>query len=423
MSKSSNRRKDILWNSFGGGIVAFQSAILLFFAARLYGHDTAGVISIAYALAVFIYTIGRYGMRAYQSTDVTHRYSFGEYLKSRYISLFIAIVILLAYLVFSLFLNGYSIEKATIIFEIVFLRLINAFEDVFCGHLQKMDRFLEGAKIMALREGLTLCVILVLMILKQKLIIVFFAGILTSIAIECFLLVRIKHSFTVDGCDIMNAFSLLKECFPLAFGTAFAVYLSNIPKYVTDWYLDDSMQAIVGYLILPVFTIALLNQFIYNPFIRDLGSLYHSGARKMFYKRVFKQTAIILLSTALIGLGTLFIGLPVLAYVYNADLNAYRVEFIILLFGGCLYAIQYYLTIPITVIKQQKKMLYGYIGVIIITTLLQKRMVNAMKLRGAALVYVISNMVMALYLLLLLFFDNRDFCKSVHLEGSCLQPR
>lgn len=402
MNENRYKRKSFLWNAFGGGLVAFQSAALLFLAARFYDQETAGVVSIAYALAVFVYSIGRYGMRSFQATDVLYQYSFRDYFKSRIISLLLAIVLLLCYLVLSVLWNGYSPEKCILVFEIVFLRLVNAFEDVFCGHLQRMDRFLEGARIMAIREGATLCVIMLLMVLRVDLILAFLLAILLSIAAEGFLLGRKKSCFSEEGprgTDKSRA--LLQECFPLALSTAFAVYLSNVPKYVTDWYLDDTMQAIVGYLILPVFTIALLNQFIFNPFIRELGELYHEGDRKRFRAKIVKQTGVILGTSAVIGILTVIVGLPLLSFLFKADLKVYRTETILFLIGGCLYTIQYYLTIPLTVMKKQKSMLYGFLATIAVTTLIQKRAVWSMGLRGVALVYLAANLIMDLYMALI----------------------
>lgn len=386
-------------------MVAFQSAILLFFAAHFYSQEMAGIISIGYAISVFIYTIGRYGMRNFQATDVTNRYSFCDYLKSRYISIAIALGILVVYLICSVFLNRYTLNKSVIVFVIVIFRMIYAFEDVFCGHLQKSDRFVEGARIMTIREGLSLCIILLLMIFQIDLITVFLTGIITSIVVEVMLLSRIKSAF-IEVNAIVNTTGavvpLLKDCFPLALGTSLAIYLSNIPKYVTDWYMDDAMQAIVGYLILPVFTITLLNQFIYNPFIRDLGDLYYNSRLTSFYKKVFRQIGVIIITTVVIGILIMIAGIPILTFIYGVDLSAYEIEMIFFIIGGFLYALQYYLAIPVTVMKRQKYMVPGYVGAIILSVLLQKRLITTMGLKGVATIYVLANGIMTVYLLILL---------------------
>ena len=131
--------------------------------------------------------------------------------------------------------------------------------------------------------------------------------------------------------------------------------------------------------------------------------MYYKNQRSAFYKRVFKQVAVIIATTAVIGLIIFFAGIPILSFVFNTDLGMYRVELLILIIGGFLYALQYYLAIPVTVMKRQKYMLPGYIGAIAICFLFQKRLVENTGLKGVAIMYVIANGIMALYLMALLY--------------------
>ncbi len=400
------KQTGFFWNLIGGGLVASQTAILLFFVARNYGQELAGITSISYAIAILIYTIAKYGMRNYQATDVNAKYPFSEYLASRIISVFAALVLVVLYLAVSYAINGYSLFKILVIFEIVVLRMVNAVEDVFCGQLQRSGRFYEGARIMALREALTLTILIVFLWFKVDLRISYAVGVVFSILIEIFLLRTAGDDFlishTVVGLNKRSLLNLMKECFPLLIGTSAAIYISNIPKYVTDWYMDDISQAIVGYLILPVFTIALLNQFIYTPFISDLAEIFHGGEKELFYRKILRQIILVVIFTVIIGIVSVIVGIPVLSYIYGIDLSPYNTVMILLMIGGGLYAIEYYLTIPMTIIERQGSLAYGYIVAIVISFLIQKRLAQNDGLQGVGIIYIVVNLILTLFEILVI---------------------
>mgnify|MGYP000796024253 CR=1 FL=1 len=50
------KRSSILWNAIGGAANACQSAIILIFVSHKLGIVTAGIVTIAYAVACLLYT-------------------------------------------------------------------------------------------------------------------------------------------------------------------------------------------------------------------------------------------------------------------------------------------------------------------------------------------------------------------------------
>ena len=70
------------WNVLGGGLNAGQASFLLILISRKYDLSTAGLVTIAYAFAVFFQGIGKYGIRNFQVTDMRDEYSFCDYRKS-----------------------------------------------------------------------------------------------------------------------------------------------------------------------------------------------------------------------------------------------------------------------------------------------------------------------------------------------------
>ena len=87
--------------------------------------------------------------------------------------------------------------------------------------------------------------------------------------------------------------TLLRDCFSLCIGITLSIYVGNIPQYLIDACMDEEVQAIFGYIMMPVFVVTLLNQFIYQPTINELGDLWNRHEVKKFKSKVFKQCLIV----------------------------------------------------------------------------------------------------------------------------------
>ena len=110
--ESNNVTKDsFIWNMIGSMIMAFQSVILLMILTRTVGLIESGIFTIAYANANLFLTIGKYGMRNFQVSDIKGEFSFREYKTSRIITVCTMIILSLGYVLASAIVNEYSFEK------------------------------------------------------------------------------------------------------------------------------------------------------------------------------------------------------------------------------------------------------------------------------------------------------------------------
>ena len=413
--KKSKKRKStgFVWNLIGGSLFAGQSVILLFLCARIYDQETAGVVSIAYAVANLIYMIALYGVRNFQVTDSNEQYRFKDYFLLRLLTILIAVILLLVYMLAMYKYNAYTIHKCAVVIMMTMLKMVNAVDDVFGGRFQQRGYFAVGARIGAIREFMTLILISVLICLRADIVVALGCGVVTAVILEAALIEKEKtylasEAFGGFEFDKIAVSGLLKNCLPLCISTVLAIYLSNIPKYVTDWYLDELTQAIVGYLLLPVFTIALFNQFIYTPFIKNLGDLWNNGDRRGFVKRIGLQSGIIILSSFVVLFVSYWIGIPLLSLLYNIDLSPYITEFILLLTGGGLYALEYYLIIPVTVMHEQKKIAYCFSIAIAVSLIIQRKLAVEYGLMGIGLIYIIVNLFITILLGLVIFLRYKS---------------
>lgn len=395
-NEQNSKRSSVIWNSVGGALSAGQAAIILIFISYKQGLTVAGMVTIAYAIANLFMSISKYGMRNYQVTDVKDRYTFSDYFYCRCFTTVFTLVLLVVYLIYCFVFQDYSPEKSVIFFEVAILKLLDAFEDVYVGRYQQTGRLDIGAKIMAVRLFLSTTFICVLVWIGMNIYISLLGGIVSSVILDVYL---IKTTFktvgtTVSNMQINNIKHLLKICLPLCIGVTLSIYIGNVPKYMIDAYMNEEVQAVFGYIMMPVFVITLLNQFIYQPMVKDLGDLWERKDVKGFNRNVCKQCFIVMGLTLMIIVGGLLLGLPILSVLYNVDLSAYQTEFAVLLLGGGLYALAYYLNVPITTIRKQNYIAYGYAIAAVLSLAFGKYFVLAKGMLGAAVLYLTINVLL-----------------------------
>ncbi len=405
----NKNRSSVIWNATGGMFNAGQAAILLVFIAHKMDLVTAGIVTIAYAVANLFLSICKYGIRNYQVTDVKEKFSFSDYLYSRYITLTGTFILLTSYLAYEYLFGGYTLEKAAIFLEVAVLKLIDAFEDVFIGRYQQVGRLDTGAKIMALRLMVSTVFICILISVGTGIHISFLGGIILSIVFDIHV---IKNTFFITQTTFAKKqrnkiLDLLKRCLPLCIGITLSTYIGNVPKYMIDAYMTEEIQAVFGYIMMPVFVITLLNQFIYQPMVRGLGELWKAGDVTNFKKRVLKQCLIVCGLTTVVITGGMSVGLPVLSVLYHVDLSGYLAEFAVLLLGGGLYALAYYLNVPITTIRRQNYIAYGYVAVSTLALLTGGYFVKTWGILGATVLYLVLNIILVISYSIVLGFGTK----------------
>ena len=400
LDQSKIKRRTFFWNTASGLVNAGQSAIVLIFIAHFLSKTDAGVFAIAIALGNLISVIGKYGIRNYQVTDIKEQFSFNQYFTSRILTSSIALLLSIGYIGFQFGCGKYSVEKSIIIMLICLWKLIDAVEDVYFGMYQQKGRLDIGAEYHTIRVFVSSFLLCLLVTFKCSLLLSSVAALVSSLlmvfvfvsmTIGVFNLEKVKLNF-------INFHNILINCFPLFLAATLSVYIANSPKYLIDYYLDDTAQAVFGYLMMPAFTIMIINQFIYQPIIRDLGELWQQEDKKPFVRRVLIQYLIVAAITIVVIIGGATIGIPILSCFYNTDLKPYRVDFIILLLGGGMYALSSFIMVPLTAMRLQKLLAYGFVAVSIASIVLGMVLIQKAGVRGATLLYLALNTLLAIYL-------------------------
>ena len=390
---------------------------MLMVLTRVCDLVVAGIFTIAYANANLFLNVGNYGMRNFQASDLRPQFTFRTYLRSRILTGFAMSAGSIAFLAFSAFAVGYSEEKIIAIILMTLFKMIDTAEDIFDGNFQQHGRLDIGGRLQTARVGTTLIVFCVSAALLDSLIVPLAVATLYSLTCLIVGLVIIKKHFGLPAQDDGGALerakgkilggkraalsssvkSLLKDCFPLFLAAFLLFYVGNAPKYAIDALMNDVAQAQYGFIAMPVFIVSLLAQFVYMPLVEPLSEKWRSGDKAPFLREFAIQIAIVGAITIACDVAAFFLGIPVLGWLYATDLEPFLLELLILVTGGGFLALASLFTMGITIMRKQRKLVWGYVSIAFIALLISNPCVQTWGITGASWCYLLCMLALAIW--------------------------
>ena len=391
------KRSSYIWNMVASLVYAGQSALVLMIITRTNGLDDAGVFSIAYAVASLLYFIGEYGARKYQVSDVNEVLPFVAYHTHRVITCLIMLAASIIYSVYGWLVLSYTFSKSYIILVICVLKAIEAYQEVYSARFQQMGRLDIGAKTNLFRTVAAMVAGMIALVITHNLMIS--TTVWTIVALVTFLGSSVLCA--PDYCKIEFRWNkeqfkkITVDCLPLFAGCFFLLYVGNAPKYAIDACMSDADQAYYNFIFMPVFAVGLFANFVFNPILVDLAKRWEERNKPAFVRMVTRQIGIIAAITLLaIGVALTF-GCPVLGILYSTDLMPFKKDLVILMVGGGMLALVNFFNVVITVTRNQKYLMIGYVTGAILAALLSHRAVSGWGITGASVLYVGLMSVMA----------------------------
>lgn len=402
--KSNQENKNgYLWNSIAGLVNAGEAVILSMVVTRICSLSDAGIMAIAFAVGNLMMTIGKFGVRNFQATDVDEKFDFSDYFWTRIVTVAAMLAASLLYFFYSIQMSGYNSKKSVVILAICLIYAVESIEDVFGGFYQQRQELDIGAKVFILRWSVILAVFIVDLLfghgLKEAsaagaLACIFSFGIFNTIAFHSF---RVKiHHWNVDSVK-----QILVHCFPL-FAVAFlSFYVTNAPKYAIDKYLSQEVSACYSFISMPVFIIGLLNGFLYQPCLVQMALEWRGHQVKQLCERVKKQCMILAGLTAVCVSGAYVCGIPILSFLYGTELRTYKTELLILVLGGGMLAYAGYFGVLLTIMRRQDLILYGYAGAAFLALCFFHRIIKKYQIMGAVFFYTFLMSMLAVFFCLI----------------------
>lgn len=410
--KNNIQKSGVFWNMISSGINSVVSMLLLLIVTRAIGVSEAGIFSLGFSTSQMMLTIGNYGMRNYQVTDLNCKYSMRTYLASRLITNILMMVIVGAFVVY----EGYFLEKALVTLVLCLLKATDAFDDVYGGYYQKNGRLDISGKLMTFRIAFYVVIFCGTLFVTRNLVYACLGAVVASAAALCVLVWSARSLFPLESPNIVDkkVFLLLKDCLPLCISAFLLIYMGNAPKYAIDGYLSDTYQACYNYLFMPCFVINLFVGFALQPLLVKLSQSWIHAEYSKFVKLcgyIFGGAVGIAVIIVIAGR---LLGCPILSLVYGVDLYKYKNVLTILLIGGGFFAFAVIEQVILTVMRRQIYLLIGFVLASFTAFLVSDPLVRSVGLVGAGWSYTIAAGVLFVIqaVMIGIFYRKRRMCNE-----------
>lgn len=384
-------RRSFLWNMVASVLNAVTSAILLFFITRFCGINEAGVFSIASAIAYQCISLGNFGTRGVQASDVKEEFTFSDYFYVRIFSYSLLLMMLFYYA----FGSGYTLDKTLAVLSFGLFKSIDVIEDLYHGEYHRHQRLDVASILLTFRYLISIVLFIVLIVITKSVLVASLVSfIVTSIVFLFTNIDVIKFFYNKKYTFSFSKFKgLLYIVVPVALTTYIRMYMTNAPKYAIDNCLSDVDQAYFNVLFMPVFIISLISDIIFRPYIPRFSASWYDYDFTSFKKLLFKQLLIIVGLTLIVVVGGYVLGLTLLELIYGMELHTYMPSFILLLIGGGINTYCAYMIVVITIIRAQKNMVIVYILDFIVCLLIMNPLVSHFGINGAVLIFIVLNLI------------------------------
>ena len=353
---SKNIKKDsFIFNIISAIENSFQTMVLLLVITRLDQIEDSSIFVIAYAVGNLVMTIGKYGTRNFQVTDINEQYSFFDYVKTRAMTTMLLFLAVAIYLFKGMFIDGATLYKVGCVFLVCVLKAIDSFEDVLHGRLQQLGRLDIATKILSIRYFVFIILFGILYLVIRNLLWVLVIANLVNLILFGYLNLVPKDYYQFQRTKAKGrVVGMLKEIFPLALGMSLIMYLGNAPKYTIDGYFTDLQQTTFNIIYMPVFVISLFSSFIFSPLMKSMAEAWVNREIQKFQAIVNRQITLIVFFTAGAIGGGYLIGLKLLKIIYGVSLDGEMANLVLLLICGGLIALMTFYIALYTIWRKQR---------------------------------------------------------------------
>lgn len=396
-TKFSKKSNSLLY-TVGMMVFSFSSVLLLLVVTRILGKSEAGIFSIGWAICQQMLTIGLFGTRNVQVSDIDDNYRFSDFFSLKIISI---LMMLMGSIIYSFLLHLSEVE-IQVSFLLSVLMSSEAFADVFAGYFQKNDKIgIVGLSYIIRVLMYDLLFIISLFVFRSVTISISIAICVSYLWLLVFDFTLIRRTENMFCFDLGGLKRVIRSSIAICVSAFLTNYIVNIPKNSIALYLNNTMQTYYNILAMPSFIISLFASVIIVPMYTDIAFLAYNDMKK-FVKKIIKiQGLLIILTATFLVLGEL-IGVPIINFLYGVDINLYRLEFGILIVSGGFSSLATFYVYIITVFSKSKLLFLVYGLVSILSTLFGNYLVQNLELFGATLNYFISTLLISFSLLFII---------------------
>lgn len=385
LKKEYGLKENTLWYTLGNLCSSATSVLLMIIVTRILGVNKAGIFAIAYSIAQLMLTIGWFGTRSFQVSDVREEFRFSDYLNLKII---LSLVILAGGIIYSICLNNYGYKLLVAALYCVLI-LGDVFADIFAGRFQQIDKLYLAGMSYTIRNICYCITFLLSLLITKELIVGLCAAIVVSFTVlRVFDYPMIKETSVIDGkVDSEKIVRLVKACFPLFISSFVTTFIMNIPKNAIEVTFSQNIQAYYNIIFTPSSLVNMFCMFIFVPLYTSIAKAWNDGDIKVFKKIIFRIVLMVLGLSAFALIGGALFGVPILEFVYGVQLMEYKIPFLVLVGAGCINGLNTVWSYIFTVVRKQKYVLVIYIISLVCSQILIMPLISVLGVTGASVDY------------------------------------
>ncbi|MDO4566035.1 MAG: hypothetical protein Q4B42_01770, partial [Oscillospiraceae bacterium] len=284
MSGEGNLKRNLLYNTLGNiAYFACQWLITGVFVKRFSGEAgllNSGLLATAMAATNVFLTLANYGMRTFQVSDIGNKYSSGDYIASRALTVAGSALLCCGYVL----LMGYGGEQSACILAWLFYKLLEAATDVLHGAAQKSSRMDIIGISYAARGLLSALVFSAALLLGLSLVAALLAAGAVSWLFCALYDLRLTRPYWSPArlTDKRAPLRLLLDCLPLAAYVFLNTAVGSVPKLALERICGTVTIGVYNLVNSPVLILQVGVAFLFTPFIGSFAASLAKGDRRGF---------------------------------------------------------------------------------------------------------------------------------------------
>ena len=376
-------KKNFIWNAFGNIVYLGCQWLVTVLVARLAGYEDAGILSLAMSISATFQTIAMFGIRNFQVSDISCKYSDSCYVGFRNVTCLAAFLMCI---VFSL-MNGYSADMIFAITWFMIYRIAEDYSDVLHGIFQKNDKLYIAGQSFFIKGIATIVSFLsgyyIFGTLNGGLAVMAIVSVAETILFDYIRAHRIS-SFSLFE-NHKSCIALAKETLPLCVYMFLNSIIATAPKYILEKMCDSELLGAYSSIFAPALLIQAAAQYIYIPFISRFALLYQEGRIKDFISLAAKILAAILILGMLFLALSLFAGSWGLKLLFGASIEQYSGLLTLIIVATFTTAINAFLQAIAVVIRDFKGLVISCIVGIVLSCAVSYLLISVVSADGASL--------------------------------------
>ena len=350
--------------------------------------SNAGVLQLAIFVTNIFFSISTYNIRTYQISDTENKFSYGDYVGTRFVTAFIAVVLCVVYVV----AFGYSSKTLWCIILYMIFKLNETFSDVLHGINQKNYRMDYVGFSLTIRGILMAVVFGAVLKITGDLLIAIVSMIFVTFAVVMIFDVSVTKKFgsIKPIFNIQKIFNLLKICLPAVVSLVAFIAVASVPRQILERMQGEKALGYYATIAAPLMVVQAMATSVFNPMLTQLTEYYADGNSREISKKLLKILLALLGITAFVLVCVRVCGKFAIGIVFGKEYVAYTY----LMYGimGCttMYVISWIGTNILIVMRKLNVCMIASIAALVFCLISVKFFINSFGMNGVSISVIIA---------------------------------